>query len=287
MAAIPLINIDPTIQAMKVALEEVAAADKPRPYLGMSSIGDECSRKLWYQWRWFDANVFDADTLARFADGHASEDITADRLRKVPGINLVTHLSTGKQIGYSDIGGHFKGHLDGQIEGLLQAPKTKHVWEHKCVNEAKFKKLEKLKEELGEKQALAKWDEIYYAQAVLYMFYADLTRHYLTVTTPGSREITSCRTEANNDYARELIAKAESIICSEEPPQKLSQDPSFYKCKWCNFSDVCHYQAPILQHCRTCAFSQPIEGGKWECKAWGEIPYEGQLQGCDQWTSLV
>lgn len=287
MAKIPLLNIDPTLDALKTAMEKEAAADKPRPYLGMSSIGDECSRKLWYQWRWFADNEFDADTLARFADGHASEDITANRLRKVPGVSLTTHLCDGHQIGYSDIGDHFKGHMDGQIEGLYQAPKVKHVWEHKCVNESKFKKLEKLKNELGEKNALKEWDPIYYAQAVLYMFYSGLKRHYLTVSTPGSREITSCRTIADDDYARDLSRKGEIIICSEQPPEKLAQDPSFYQCKWCSFSEVCHYNAKPKQHCRTCQHSKPVDGGKWECKAFGELPYEAQLIGCDQWSSLI
>ena len=40
----------------------------------------------------------DADTLKRFADGHASEDIMAARLRQTPGVTLITlDPETGRQ----------------------------------------------------------------------------------------------------------------------------------------------------------------------------------------------
>ena len=40
--------------------------------------------------------------------------------------------------------GHVRGHCDGLIQGgLKEAPQTAHVWEHKAVNETKFKKPEK------------------------------------------------------------------------------------------------------------------------------------------------
>lgn len=288
MAALPL-QVDPTLEAMKVAMQEEAGAELPRAYLGMSGIANECMRQSWYQWRWWSEVEFDADTLARFADGHYSEDLTASRLRKVDGISLTTHTPEGKQIGFSDYGGHFRGHMDGLILGLHQAPKTKHVWEHKCVNETKFKKLNQLKESEGEKNALEKWDAVYYGQAVLYMEYSELDRHYLTVATAGSREITSARTEKNKEHAQHLIAKAGEIICAEQPPARAFKDASFYKCKWCAFSDNCHYNKPPQKTCRSCRYCTPIDEGKWYCDKWGAaVPtVEDQLKGCEAWTSLA
>jgi hypothetical protein len=52
-----------------------------RGYLGMSGIGHDCSRKLWYDFRLCTFPDFDAITLLRFADGHASEALTAERIR--------------------------------------------------------------------------------------------------------------------------------------------------------------------------------------------------------------
>lgn len=288
MAAIPLLNLDPTLEAMKVEVEKEAAQEQSRTYLGMSSIAHPCSRQLWYSFRWFDDPHFKADTLFKFADGHYSEDLTAARLRKVEGIKLTTHLPDGHQIGHVDIEGHFRGHMDGKIEGLKQAPKTPHVWEHKCVNETKFKKLKKLVETLGEKNALEEWDEIYYGQAILYMAYSGLSRHYLTVTTSGSREITSCRTDANGSKARELIRKAEHIITSPKPPEKMSQEPSHWLCKMCSFVDACHYGKEPKQSCRSCQHSYPAKDAAWFCKRWdSNIPTDAQRIGCDDWLALV
>jgi len=199
MAPIPKTIPDPTLAAVDAAIETAENAQASRPYLGMSALGQECSRALFYGFRWATAKAFDAVTIRRFQDGHRSEAIMIDRLRAVPCVTLWTEdpSGNGKQIGCVDLGGHLRGHLDGIIQGLIQAPVTPCVWEHKCVNEKKQAKLVSLKAEKGEKQALAEWDATYHAQAQLYMHYQGLTRHYLTVDSPGSRTTVSCRTEAD------------------------------------------------------------------------------------------
>ena len=89
MAAIPA-PADPTLVAVDAAIELRGNAEQHRPYLGMSAIGRACSRALWYGFRWCSPNTFDAATLKRFEDGHRGEDIQADRLRLVEGIELLT-----------------------------------------------------------------------------------------------------------------------------------------------------------------------------------------------------
>jgi hypothetical protein len=176
--------------------------------------------------------------------------LIAERLRLVPGIELWAHQPDGSQYGFEDLGGRFRGHIDGVIRGLLQAPKTPHVWENKSVNDKKFKLFQKAVAEKGEKNALKAWDPIYYAQAVIYMHYFDLTRHYLTVTTPGGRDITSCRTEANPPYAEALREKARRILNATEPPARVSDNPSWYECKYCAFWETCHI-LPAVQRIAT------------------------------------
>lgn len=190
----------------------------------------------------------------------------AARLRMVDGIQLSTVGEDGQQFGFSDFGGHFRGHMDGAILGLREAPKTWHVWEHKAVNETKFKKLCKLSD-ADEKTALQQWDAVYYAQAVLYMYYSGMTRHYLTCSTPGTREVTSVRTDPDNALAKRLIAKAERIIFSDRMPEPVSGDPSFYLCKFCGTKEFCHpasygLQAPEL-NARTSALATPERDGTW------------------------
>lgn len=171
------------------------------------------------------------------------------------------------------------------ILGLLQAQKTVHVWEHKQVNPTKFKALQKLILELGEKQALREWDPVYFGQAQLYMHYQQLTRHYLTVSTPGGREQVSCRTEYQRMEAERLIAKAKAIIEADAPPTRLSEDPAYYQCKWCRHHAVCHQSILPRTGCRTCAHVTPMldEEGGWDCRQHhARVPLEYQKQGCDQ-----
>lgn len=265
---------DPTLVAVDAAIEDRGNAQLPRPYLGMSEIGRSCARALWYGFRWASARAFDAATLRRFEDGHRSEDIMADRLRAVPEIALHTEdprYPDHGQIACVDHAGHFRGHLDGVIAGLLQAPSTPHVWEHKATNEQKQAKLESLKREVGEKQALAKWDAAYYAQHVLYMCYQDLKRGYLTCDSPGSRKTVSVRTDADPEHAQQMIDKAERIIFADAPPPRISDRPDWYECRWCSHHGICHDRAIPVATCRTCAHSTPERDGdgRWSCAWYG------------------
>lgn len=261
---------DPTLDAVDRAIEVAENSKSAREYLGMSGIGHPCSRKSWYDWRWTTEKKFNAETLKRFADGHHGEELQAKRLRMVVGITLITeNPDAGKQIGYADIGGHFKGHMDGAILGLIQAPATWHVWEHKQVGDSKFRLLTKLKNTLGEKNALAEWDKVYYAQAVLYMHYSRMDRHYLTCSTPGGRNTISVRTNSDVPTALRLIKKAERIINASEPPHRISADPAWHECRFCDHHEACHGSKLPERHCRSCIHATPVSSGenagKWHC----------------------
>jgi hypothetical protein len=183
------------------AAMEAAQDTTARPYLGISQIGHACDRHLWLSFHWAEERRVPASGLRAIEDGHRGEDLMAERLRMIPGVKLLTvDPATGKQFAVEH-GGHVRGHLDGIITGILEAPKTPHVWEHKQVNEKKFADLRKCIAVHGEKGALAQWDPIYHAQALCYMHLRKLTRHFLTVGTPGGREYISVRTEADQSGA--------------------------------------------------------------------------------------
>lgn len=226
---------DPTLRAIDEILEKETNSQPKRKYIGASSLGD-CARKLWYRYHTDIKETFDAPTIRRFNDGHRVEEVMAAHLRKVPGIQLWTHDENGKQFGFKD--GEIGGNCDGVILGLLQAPKTPHVWECKSTDEKKFVEFLKLRE-ANEKTALQKWNEIYYAQAIIYMEKMGIDRHYTTVCTPGMRNYASCRTEANPEMARALIEKGKRIASAKEPPERIG-GPDWYACKWCSFYGVCH-----------------------------------------------
>lgn len=238
----PMSQPDPTLEAADRELEARASRQPRRTYLGMSAIAEPCERKLWYGLNSKqDPEPIPARALHAIDDGHRGEDVIISLLRMVPGIELhVRDDETGGQIQVSDLDGRFSGHLDGVIIGLLQAPKTWHVFEAKVVNEKKWAKLNDLKAKLGEKEALKAWDPIYYGQAVCYMSYTGLTRHYLVAATPGVRQLTSVRTDENPVYAAELRAKAERILGARFPLAKISNDPAWFQCRMCQWHRVCH-----------------------------------------------
>lgn len=277
-----LLATDPTLAAADRALEANESAQKRREYLGMSQVGESCQRKLWYSFRWAVKEVFDSVTIKRFHDGHRSEDLQAERLRMVSGVTLETiHPVTKQQFRYTDHDGHFSGHCDGKITGMLQAPVAKHIWEAKSTSEKKLTEFRKIKGELGEKAALKKWNPTYYAQAQLYMHYEGVDRHYLTVSSPGVRDWDSCRTEYDHAFALQLKAKAARIIKSDVPLDKISDKPDWFECRYCPAKDICHGQNMPDRTCRTCLHSTPIANGVWQCERFGKnLSAEEQQMGC-------
>ncbi len=278
MAALPEIS-DPTLNAADKALE-AGQERRRRAYLGMSAIGNPCERALWYGFRWAAQTAFDAATLKRFADGHASETVAVNRLRAVPGIELHDTDEAGEQFGFKDIGGHFSGHMDGVALGLIHAPKAWHVLEIKASE--KWQDLDKASKKVGEKGALAEWNATYYAQAVLYMEYAGIDRHYLVCVSPGVRRWTAVRTNADPAFAAVLKAKAARIIFSDHAPNRIA-GPDNFACKWCDWHGVCHEGAVATRNCRTCLHSEPLRTGNaaWRCTEFGhELSRADQEAGC-------
>lgn len=236
---------DPTLAAMKLAVEGVASQEPPRNYLGASAIGDECARKLWLtinpEWIHERYSVtykpMPYNNVAAIEDGHRTEDLIVERMRLVDGLQLWTKDDNGEQYGFD--WGFLSGHYDGVILGLFQAPKTPHIFEVKCCKDKKYAALQKCIRDYGEKNALKHWDEVYYAQAVIYMEAEELTRHYLVCSLPGGRDQISVRTEANPKFAKALIEKAKRIHGAKEPPERIA-GKDYFKCKWCKFYEVCH-----------------------------------------------
>jgi hypothetical protein len=283
MAPIPS-PADPTLEAADAALVAKASRQAPRPYLGMSGLGRSCERQIWSDFRWAAPRVETAEGIRRIEDGFRGEDVQADRLRAVEGVILMTvDPETGRQWRFEDVAGHVAGHMDGAIVGLIQAPKTWHVWEHKQVAEAKQSKLEKLKAELGEKNALAQWDPVYFAQAQIYMHHAGLERHYMTVASPGGRRTVSVRTDYDAAFALRLVAKARRIVEAPRPPGRVSEKPEWFECRWCQHAGHCHGTDLPNRNCRTCLFATPVTDGAggWRCGKFDRALTEAeQRAGC-------
>lgn len=94
----------------------------------------------------------------------------------------------------------------------------------------------------------------------------------------------------NKNLGEAMIQKADKIINAKTPPEKLSLNPAFYKCTFCDAKDVCHNGKLPLKNCRTCIHSEPVANAEWFCAKHsplnGNVPKEIQMQGCNDWEPI-
>lgn len=202
-----------------------------RDYIGASSIGDECSLKIWKKFNGYQEE-YTAEALRRFADGHAVEERIVSWLRLIPDIEIWTLDEFGKQFGFSALGGKYKGHYDGviRIDGVL------YLLEIKCST--KMSALKNLKEKYPEEYVLEKWNPDYYAQGMTYCKFAEIDKHLLICADAGGRNMVTVVTPYNEQYANALLEKAERIANATTPPQK-NGGKNYFKCKMCPFYKEC------------------------------------------------
>ena len=88
-----------------------------RKYLGGSSLGEECSRKIQYRYMGTEPDrekEFNAKTLRIFQFGHEIEEMKAEWIKQ-SGFDLRTVDKQGEQFGFSIADDQIKGHIDGVI----------------------------------------------------------------------------------------------------------------------------------------------------------------------------
>ncbi len=227
-----------------------------RPHLGASLIGRECERELWYGFRWAIVREFEGRILRLFTRGDQEEIKLVSELRSI-GVEVWEEDEQGKQFRCSFLDGHFSGSCDGIAKGLAEAPATPHLLEFKTWNKKTFAELTKK----GVKEA--KFE--HYAQMQTYMKGLGLKRAMYLATCKDDDHIYSERVYYDAKVAKSLIEKAKRIIYADHAPLKLSDNPTFYKCKFCDFIDVCHYKKVPDVNCRTCIHSSPAKDAKWKC----------------------
>lgn len=229
---------DGIVALIDQALESGNRKQSPRNYLGASLLGDECSRKL--QFHFFnvpkdEGKDFSGRILRIFERGHAGEARMTMYLRQA-GFILRTTGQNGKQFEFSLLDGLIKGHCDGVLVGGPGLIKYPALWENKCLGAKYWKQLEKEK--------LKKFSPTYYGQCQLYMAYFELTDNpaLFTALNADTEEIYIELIPFDGAVAQQVSDNAVRIIkaCQAgELLERLSNDPSFYKCKWCEWNQRC------------------------------------------------
>lgn len=276
----------PIVETTLSAVEALEFGGKPRTYLGMSGIGEECSRKLWYNFHWASIKTHTAKTERTFNAGHLFEAPLIKQLKLI-GCEVFRVDADGNEIElfgnpeeeqeeFSDVTGHSLGHCDGRIRGLIEAPKTVHTLEIKTMAQKYFTPLVK--------KGVEESNPSYYAQMQRYMLAQGLKRAFFAAINKNTSELHFERINLDKDFAERLQEKGTHIILSEEPNEKeFTKD--FFKCTWCDHKEVCHEFEEPEKNCRTCEYSDLEMEGKWSCSKKGkQIPEGLQRKGCNQYV---
>lgn len=233
--------------AFDAAILAREAKQRPRTYLGASRWGVECARALAYEWHQTpkdEGRGFPAGLLRVFDMGHDAEDRVAAYLIAA-GFKLETRACHGGQFEFlaaynfereqHDLGGHYDGIINAVPEGV-ECPFSKFplIWENKGLNDNQFGKVEK--------QGVKKAKPIYYVQMQAYMAYARLEGALFTAINRNDGRIYAEWVHFDRQTAQEASDKAVRVVKTTEPEEmpRISDDPSFYLCRFCDFAGRCH-----------------------------------------------
>ena len=247
-----------TIAAIDMAVERGAEAETRRGYLGGSVIGKPCERALWYEFRMaHDKEKFSGRMLRLFDTGHVEEARMIRWLRMSGATVHDVDPSRDEQWAVEAVSGHMRGHLDGIVTGIREAPKTPHLLECKTHNAKSFAQLVK--------HGVAVAKPVHMAQMQVYMHLKGLTRALYLAKNKDTDELYAERLDYDQAHALTLIAKAERIINASSAPPRISDDPDWFQCRFCPAWSMCHGDKFAGRNCRTCIHAHPFEGGKWAC----------------------
>ena len=216
-------------------LEQYSTQEK-RSYLGASSIGDECIRKVQLQYMQKNQKVT-AKQVRTFDIGHCLEDLIIQWLR-IAGFDLKTRNENGEQFGFSAADGKFAGHVDGIIisfpEEFPDKPEGTALLEIKTMNNKSWNDTQK--------RGVLVSKPVYYSQVQLYMAYMELDRCLFVALNKDSSDLYFEIISFDPGMAQKYSDRAVQIIKATENNELLpcvSGDSSFFLCKMCGFRDHC------------------------------------------------
>lgn len=256
-----------TSAALTEILDAGIVADRakipPRDYLGMSRLGEECARKLYYEYTQTPKDPgkdFSGRTLRIFERGHSGEVRMANYMR-LGGFNLLTERADGKQFGVyiakdPETGkSRISGHCDGIITGWNMPPDIVGkisdsaaqwaaslpfplIWEQKAVGSKTFKKYQTN----GIKAA----NRVYYGQMQLYMAYLDLSHALFTAENQDTCEIFAELVPFDARAAQEDSDRGAMVVTAKNAHEvpRVARDETDYRCRFCDYAQRCWKEKP-------------------------------------------
>src|SRR5882724_5933077 len=253
-----------------------------RKHLGASGLGEECWRKLWYEFRWTKREVFDGRMMRLFNVGHSAESRFVTYLKGI-GFEVKEFDENGKQFRINGA----KGHYGGSLDGMCKAPERYQLFEDIIfLNEFKTNGTGSGFNEV-ESKGLQKAKPKHFAQMSQYGYKLNLKYGLYLIENKNDSHITVKIIVLDWNLGAQMERKAEEIIFAKEPPPRISDNPAFQNCKWCHQSDICHKGEQPEKNCRSCRQCSPIEKGQWHCSKFNAIVPDDFIPiGCPDWLPI-
>lgn len=200
---------------------------KKRDYVGASILGEECMRKIWYIYH-MPKPVEDPRVQRIFDMGNLIEDYLVSLLEKTGAKVWTKNPETGEQFGFTE--GNVGGHCDGVIQGIPESSKP-HLLEFKSANAKGFK-------EFVDKGCKGK-SMTYWVQVQVYMYKLNLNDCLFIVMNKDNQELYFERIKKEKGVGKMYIDRGNMVAEMESEPERKYMNPSFWKCKFCNWRVEC------------------------------------------------
>lgn len=209
-----------------------------------------------------------------------------------------------KQITFADHDGHFGGSCDGMVHGMeLLIPDWSYsgpgLAEYKTHGEKSFidiaGKLEDWRKHVANpkkhpftgKGVVSSKIE-HYVQMQIYMHYFKLEWALYVAVNKNTDDIYMEIVHYKEEVAMAYVDRAKAIIPAMQPPARITEDPAWWECKFCDFREVCHHNKIPQKSCRSCINARPDREGTWYCDHYHQtIPKDFMVKGCDTWEPIA
>lgn len=216
------------------ALEREREAQPKREYIGMSELGDECLRRVYYNTINAPRKKLKGSKVRIFETGHVFEAMVFVWLNNA-GFSLIASGEYGDQFEVTTANGLIKGHLDGIIFSGPDIGVAYPIgWETKALGDKWWKQIVKNGLEIANPK--------YYGQMQLYMAYQKLDNFLFTTINKNTEELYPEIIPFDPLSAQAFSDRGVNLIhaCREGmPPKRMCPSASFWEAKLCEFVDVC------------------------------------------------
>jgi len=227
-------NISAT--AISIAINDLIEASEPpeentRQYLGASTIGSECLRKIQYDW--FVDPVHPSRVRDIFRRGHLFEELSRQHF-----IRAGFKFAPDDRLRFSVANDLFRGHADGIFTAGPALPDVGYpcVWEHKALGRKGWRDIER--------DGLEKAYPHYAAQIWIYQAYLEVTEYPAIFTAVNADTcerlhlLVPFNAERAQIWSDRAVAVIESTI-ARELLSRFTDDQDDWRCKMCSHRERC------------------------------------------------